>query len=367
MKKTPHWLSNLFKDKKVSGVDEDFFRPILFLFPNILKESISTDVDITDWAKDYLAKNKNIQKYIYDACEALQVIGVSYAKYKKELGRYPDNELNQGVGKVVGRNFEVEARLTLRRALELFIESWHFKEVRTDKEKVFRHFFLIKNLKAFHSRKSNTEKYCDLNPEFDTKAISEIRSELDNITVQNPFYLTSGKSYKNNSDIKNLTKSFLKLFEEALPQIAKGPKAIIGESYQIYAETSEVIHGYSGGPSFNLRNYHREIWAVYARAAVLASNILKHVVLIGEGIISNNDILETIRGLQTDNLPQNLSLVVDDKVLVLNQIEAEIVEISASKYGCKKYKVKYNDKRGDLSWSFEREWFLLKELSKIKK
>lgn len=365
MKKILHWLRNLLKSKRVSDIDEDFFRPILFLFPNVLKESISTDVDITDWGKDYLAKNKNVQKYIYDACEALQIVGVSYAKYKKELGRYSDDELNKKMGKVVGRNFEIEARLALRRVLELFIESWHLKEVKTDKEKMLRHFFLVKNLKAFHSRKSNTEKFCDLNLEFDTKAISEIRAELDSINTQNPFYLANGKNYKNDNEVKDLVRSFFKLFEEALPKMAEGPRAVVGESYQIYAETSEVIHGYSGGPIFNLRNYHREIWAIYARMAVLASNILKHLIVIGDGIISNRDILEAISGLKTDSLPQNLLLAVGDGVVVLNQIRAEIVDISVSKYGCKKYKVKYDDKQNGWSWSFEREWFLLKELSKV--
>ena len=361
MKKLFNWIISLFKSKKVSDIDEDFFRPILFIFPNILKNSVSTATD----KKDYLAKNKNIQKYIFEACEKLQIIGISYAKYKKELVRYSDEDLNQGVGEIVGRNFEVEARLALRRTLELFVESWHFKEVKSDKENVFRHFFLIKNLKAFHSRKSNTEMFCEMKLEFDTKAISEIRSELSKITIQNPFYLANGKNYQNDSEVKNLVKSFFKLFQEGLPQMAEGPKAIAGESYQIYAETSEVIHGYSGGPNFNLRNYHREIWAIYARAAVLASNILKHLITIGGDTINNNDITEAISGLETDTLPQNISLKIGDKVIVLNQIRAEIVEISTSKYGCKKYKVKYEDKRGDRSWSFEREWFLLKELAKI--
>jgi fumarylacetoacetate (FAA) hydrolase family protein len=50
----------------------------------------------------------------------------------------------------------------------------------------------------------------------------------------------------------------------------------------------------------------------------------------------------------------------------LGQIKAEVVEISKSKYGCKKYKVKYDDKRGNWNFTFEREWLMLKELTKIK-
>ena len=99
------WFAGLFKKNESSGVDQDFFRPILFLFPNLLKRSVSTDKKIKDWEQDYLSKNKNIEKYIHNACEALQISGISYEKYKKELERYSDDELNQETGKIVGRNF----------------------------------------------------------------------------------------------------------------------------------------------------------------------------------------------------------------------------------------------------------------------
>ena len=346
-------------------VEESFFRPLLFLFPNILKESVSSKTDIKDWQKDYLSNNKNIEKYIYNACEALQICGISYTKYKKELKRYSDEELNNGAGEIVGRNFEIEARLMLRRILELFVESWHFKEIKNDKEKMFRHFFLLRNLKVFYTRKSNTKEFCDFDLEFDTNAISEIRTELNTISVQNPFYLTNNKDFSKDGDIKHLLKPFRKLLEDAMSKMTDGLREMIGESYQLYAETSDVVHGFSGGSNFNLRNYHQEVLALYARSAVLASNILKYLVVIGESQISNTEIREAIDGLKTDGLPQNYIFNVGDKVLVLRQIKAEIVEISQSKYKCKKYRVKYDDKRGDCSWSFKREWFLLKELIKL--
>lgn len=361
------WVTGLFKKNESSGIDQDFFRPILFLFPNILKGSIFTDTKIKDWEQDYLSKNRNIEKYIHNACEALQISGISYKKYKKELERYSDDELNQETGKIVGKNFEIEARLILRRILELFVESWHFKEIKSDKENIFRHFFLIRNLKAFYSRNSNSKEFCDFFLEFDTKAISEIRTELNSLSVQNPFYLTNNKDFNKDGDVKNLLKPFRNLLEEALPKMPDGTREMVGESYQLYAETSDVIHGFSGGPNFNLRNYHRELMGLYARSAVLASNILKYLVVIGGNQINNNEIKGAINGLKTDGLPKNFMFDIGDKVLVLGQIKAEIIEISQSKYGCRKYKVKYDDKRADWSWSFEREWFLLKEISKLPK
>ena len=367
MKRTLLWLAAIFRKKELPSVDEDFFRPILFLFPNILKESVSTDTETKDWGKDYLSKNKNIEKYIYNACEALQISGISYKKYKKELERYSDDELNQKTGKIVGRNFEIEARLILRRILELFVESWHFKEIKSDKENYFRHFFLIRNLKAFYSRNSNAKEFCDFPLEFDAKAISEIRTELNSLSAQNPFYLTNNKDFNKDGDIKHLLKPFRNLLEDVLPKMPDGTREMIGESYQLYAETSDVIHGFSGGPNFNLRNYHRELMGLYARSSVLASNILKYLVIIGENQINNDEIEDAINGLKTESLPQNFVLNTGDKVLVLGQIKAEIIEISQSKYGCKKYKVKYDDKRGDWSWTFESEWFVLKELTKLSK
>ncbi len=359
-------LIKVFRNKKsFQNVDDGFFRPILFLFPNILKESVSSKTDTQDWGKDYLSKNKNIEKYVYNACESLQICGISYTKYRKELAQYSDEQLNNGAGEIVGRNFEIEARLMLRRILELFVESTHFEKISNDKEKAFRYFHLLRNLKAFYSRKSNTKEFCDFDLDFDNKAISEIRSELNSMSVKNAFYLVNNKDYKKDGDIKNLFKPFRNLLEEVMLGMTDGLREMVGESYQLYAETSDVIHGFSGGPNFNLRNYHQEVTALYARIAVLASNILKNLVSIGEKEISNTDIKEAIKGLKTDHLPQNYTFVVGDKVLVLRQVKAEILEISHSKYGCKKYKVKYDDKRGDWNWSFGREWFLLKELTKI--
>lgn len=366
MKRIINWFTKIFGKKDIiKEVEESFFCSLLFLFPNILKESVSSKTDTEGWRKDYLSNNKNIEKYIYNACDALQICGISYTKYKKELEQYSDEELNNGAGEIVGRNFEIEARLMLRRILELFVESCNFKEIKNDREKIFRHFFLIRSLKVFYTRKSNAKEFCDFDLEFDTNAISEIRTELSTISIQNPFYLNNNKDFSKDGDIKHLLKPFRNLLEDAMSKMTDGLRGMIGESYQLYAETSDVVHGFSGGPNFNLHNYHQEVFALYARSAALASNILKYLVVIGESQINNTEIMEAIEGLKTDDLPQNYIFNVGDKVLVLRQIKAEIVEISQSKYKCKKYRVRYDDKREDCSWSFERKWFLLKELTKL--
>lgn len=365
MKKIIQKLLGLVRKRKESQTEDNFFRPIFFQFPTLLKKGISSGINVGDWGKDYLSKHKNIEKYIYEACEALQIYGISYTKHNKELGIYSDEELNNGIGEVVGRNFEIEARLTLRRTQELFIESWHFKEIKSNKENVFRHFFLIKSLKAFYSRENNLKKFCDLSSSFDVKVISEIRQELKNLNISTPFYISNNKDYTKDEDMVRLLKSHSKLFEEAIEKLSDGQKLIFGESYQSYAETSDVIHGYSGGPKFNLKNYHQEINGLYARIAVLASNILKHLALIGENCVGNNDLIGAINELKTDALPKSFLINIGDDVLVKRQVKAKVIEMSISKYGCKKYKVEYIDKRGDWSWSFEQEWFLLKDLAKL--
>src|SRR3989344_2297126 len=82
-------------------------------------------------------------------------------------------------------------------------------------------------------------------------------------------------------------------------------------------------------------------------------------------ICKNNDIREAIDGLRTDSLPQNLSLGVGDKVMVLKQVRAEVTEISVSKCGCKKYKEKYDNRRGDWNWSCGGECFLQKARTRV--
>jgi hypothetical protein len=119
----------------------DLFHVVCFELPCLIKNSVSSDAQKDDWKKDYLSKNKNIEKYVYEACSALQIVGVSYEKYKKDLSGYTDSELNKGMGEIVGKNFEIEASLVLRRLQELFIESWYFKEIKDNKEDGFRYFF----------------------------------------------------------------------------------------------------------------------------------------------------------------------------------------------------------------------------------
>jgi len=146
------------------------------------------------------------EKYVFEACEALQIFGISYTKYKKELAIYSDEELNAGAGEIVGRNFEIEARLTLRRATELFLESWCFKETEIDKESILRHYFLIKNLKAFYLRDYNLKEFCDLSSSFDVKVISEIKLEMGKIDIPTPFYINGNKDYRTDKDIIHLIK-----------------------------------------------------------------------------------------------------------------------------------------------------------------
>lgn len=347
------------------SLEEMFINPVLFKLPSLLKGSVFSEAQKIDWAKDYLSKNKNIEKYVYEACEALQIFGISYIKYKKELDIYSDKELNDGAGEIVGRNFEIEARLTLRRAVELFIESWYFKKTETDKESILRYYFLIRNLKAFHLREYNLKEFCDLSSAFDVKVVSEIRQELNNIDIPTPFYINEKKDYKKDKDIVRLMRTYAQLFKEVVGKMPDGQRSIVGESYQLYAETSEVLHGYSGGLKFNLKNYHQEIDGLYARMAILSANILSNVVTISEKCIGNSELINAIKGIELDSLPEAFLLSVGDNVLVRRAIKAEVTEISVSKYGCKKYKVRYADKRGIWSMAFEQEWFLVKDLIKI--
>lgn len=353
------------KSPQADNGDEHFFKPILFLFPDLLKKDVSKESDVVSWQNDYLSKDKNVKKYIYKACESLQIIGISYLKYQKELKRYSDDELSIKSGLIVGKNFEVEARLMLRRALELLIETWHFKSITKNKERIFRHFFLIKNLQAFHVRKKNTKYFCDFDLEFDAKAIGDIQKALDTLSTSIVFYLTKNKDYKKDGDVKELTKNFRVLLEDAMPNMPDGVRIMVGDSYQLYAESSEVVHGSSGGPEFNLSNYHQGITALYARTAILASNVLKHLAVIGEDEINDNELKEAINELKTDQISNEFVLTVGDRVMVLGQIEAVIKEVASTRFGCKKYRVEYDDKRGDWSWSFNREWFLLKDLRKV--
>ncbi len=340
---------------------------LFFEFTDLLKKAvaISSEQKIL-FGKDYLSKDKNIEKYIYEACEAIQLTGVSYLKYKRDVSHYSDDELNKSMGEICGRNYEVEARLAYRRILELFIESLLFSKVNENKEGVFRYFFLAKNLKAFYSRNKNSEDICDMSLQFDKKVISEIKKELSGFGFkQVPFYISirnrKPRDFNNDKDIPDLIKGYSALFKESIVQLSESQRLAVGNSYQSYSAASEVVHGYSGGPKFDLKHYHQEMLGLYAKIYLLTLSILKQLILIGGDKINNLELIGSIQSLKTETSNLNIG----DIVTVKNEVKAKIIYASVSKSGCKKYRVEYIDKRGSWNFSFDEEWFLFEDLKKL--
>lgn len=343
------------------------YKVIFFKFTDLFKNAVSIFLEEKIVLnKDYLSKDKNIEKYIYEACEAIQIVAVSYIKYEREISQYSNEELNKSMGEICGRNYEIEARLAYRRILELFIESFHFSKIIENKEEVFRYFFLIKNLKAFYSRNKHSEDICDISLQFDKKVISEIRKELNSFSLKDvPFYIAvsngKNKDFNKDNDIKDLIKGYSTLFKESVVHLSESQRLALGNSYQSYSETSEVVHGYSGGPKFDLKYYHQEMLGLYAKMYSLTLDILKQLILIGGDKINNTELVESIKSLKTEMF--NLSI--GHVVMVKNEVKAKIIDTSVSKNGCRKYKVEYIDKRDVWSFAFDEEWFLFKDLRKV--
>jgi len=91
----------------------EFYTNVFGELPQRLKRCAAKNSDVDLWRKDYLSKLSNIQKYIFLACEQLQIIGVSYLKYHRDLTGYTSGELATEQGNIVARSFEKEARLCL--------------------------------------------------------------------------------------------------------------------------------------------------------------------------------------------------------------------------------------------------------------
>ncbi len=115
------------EDLDVMPSIEDITREGLFRTPQRIKECAVKGIDINKCERDILAKNYNIQKYVYQACKQIQTFGISYQKYLTEIGNLDKkgHELTDAEEMVV-RQYEKEANLMLRSACELYLESWYF-------------------------------------------------------------------------------------------------------------------------------------------------------------------------------------------------------------------------------------------------
>lgn len=356
-----------FMEKFRQSKEKDsFFALTFFEFPQKLKKCALQDADLKEWKRDYLSKQKNIQKYIFNACEQIQTFGVAYQKYQRELNRYSPQELKGDIGNVVSRSFEREARLTLRRAMELFIESWNFNKT-SNKEESLKDYFLIRALQAFYGRKTNLKEFCDYHKKWDEQVVNEIKNSLNSRNFNSNFYFDPNRNPQNDGDILHLRKSFLKILKDSLKAMTNKERFAIGGSYQLYAETSEIIHAFSGSVEFKLNNIHKELLAIYARVAILAFHILKNLSGIGNEILKCEELLKALDSFETNEFSNSLDIQKGDLVLVRNEIKAKVIKIEVSGYGCKKYHVEFCDKRGNWNFSFQNNIFLREELQKIGK
>jgi len=357
--------------QKLSGEDldkmpsiEDITLEAFFRTPQRIKECAASGIDINKCERDILSKNNNIQKYVYQACKQIQTFGISYQKFLKEIGNLnkKGHELTDSEEMVV-RSFEKEANLMLRSAVELYIESWNFAR-ESKKEEAIRAYYLVKTLQAFFKRNRNSEKYCDYPQQGDILNIVDIRKELKNLTTTF-FFFAKGKNLQKDKDVIHLTKSYTTLLDEALKHMTPRERFALGESYQQYVNTSDSIHGYAGSPVFEIDDVQEFMKVLYGGVYILAVYTQKNLTKIGSGVLPCQGLLDALDGIESDDFNGDLKIDIGDSVLVKRQIKAVVKNVMFSDYGCARYEVEFNDKRGDASWSFEKTLYLRKDLQKL--
>lgn len=361
-RKTDFYQRHFYKHRMPSL--EDITREAFFRTSQQIKECAIKSVDINKCESDYLSKNHNIEKYIYQACKQIQGFGIAYQKCLKEVGKLDKKgtELTDPEEMVV-RSFEREANLMLRSAIELYIESWNFAREQ-DKEKSIRTYYLTRVLQAYHKRSKNSEKYCDYPLQGDIKVISEIRNELK--TLPNTFFFfAQGRDPQKDSDVIYLTKSYTKLLDEALKNMTPRERFALGESYQQYVDNSDSIHGYAGSPQFIIEDVQTFLKVLYGKVYILAVYTHKNLTKIGAGVLQCQDLIDALDGIESDDFDGDLKINVGDSVIVRKQIKAIVKNITHTQYGCAKYEVEFNDKRGAWSHSFPETVYLRKDIEKI--
>lgn len=343
---------------------EDPTNPILFWFPEELKKVLSFDVETSQ--KDYTYKTKNIERYIYDACQVLQLCGVSYNKYITDLSRYTDEELKTGAGQMVGINFEIEARLHLRRLMERFVELKNFCEVsQIDREKTIRQYHLLKVLQAYSQKLFNEKEFIAeaIHANYYEERIENIKKELG--VLSSAFYLDTSRSIQRAQDIPYLIKRFNGFLKLSLPLMNDMEKQVMGNSYQQYAETSNVLHSYSGLAKFKSERYHNELKAIYAMIHIISICILKDLAKLAGPLFEEYPSIISGISLLKNDLPDFLQISVGDEVVVRKHgVKGRVLEIKESQYKIKIYKLEFVEKIGVLTVAMNRDRYLLGELMK---
>jgi hypothetical protein len=343
---------------------EELTRISLLATPQQIKECAAKEIDIKKCERDILLKDYNIRKYIYQACKQIQGFGIGYEKFQKEIGALDKkgHELTDSEEMVV-RQYEKEANLMLRSAVELYIESWNFAR-ETNKEDAVRSYYLVKTLQAFFKRNSNSEKYCDHPLNGDIKNITDIRSELESLPTTFFFY-NKGKDPQKDKDVIRLTKSYTTLLDEALVHMTPRERFALGESYQQYVNTSDSIHGYTGSPVFEIDDVQNFMKVLHGGVYILALYTQKNLTKIGSEVLPCKDLIDALDGIESGDFNGVLKIDVGDCVIVKRQIKASVKKITFTKYGCAKYEVVFEDKRGEWSHSFDEKVYLRKDLQKI--
>jgi len=120
-----------------------------------------------------------------------------------------------------------------------------------DDKETLRTYFLIRALESFYKRKRNSEKYCNLVRKWDTSVIKEIRDTLKDRSLD-VFFLNPNRDPQLDAGMRKLRKGYLEMLDDSIRKMTPRERLAIGESYQLYAETSDVIHGFTGSAEFKL-------------------------------------------------------------------------------------------------------------------
>jgi hypothetical protein len=81
--------------------------------------------------------------------------------------------------------------------------------------------------------------------------IKEIRDTLKDRSLD-VFFLNPNRDPQLDAGMRKLRKGYLEMLDDSIRKMTPRERLAIGESYQLYAETSDVIHGFTGSAEFKL-------------------------------------------------------------------------------------------------------------------
>ncbi len=364
-----------------------YFMLILTRYPELIKKATKlNNEDFLKLESDYLSKNKSRERFAYDISLRIQQVSFFYLKTYDLIQETEKEVFRSDTGKNLGIALEKEIKLYIRSLHELFITSFLFRK--TNSDKYFRYYYLMRALEAFSKRAKNEKEFFGIeNLKKNEEPINKILTELiiiesKDFDFSKCWFIKSDVKFSKYTSISDLKRgdysqsscSYSSSFKKVLPELSPPQRITLGFDYSFYSELSEAIHSNIGGPKKNIEDRKEYLLNILDLLPLTSGHIILNLTKIIKKDIPNelkNIENAFIKGFNSDIYQfKRKRLSVSDYVLVNGSTLGRVIKVNNTKYGYQSITVDHIDitgwKQSEITFSSDRIIWLF-DKSKIEK